>query len=166
MWLVLGGKVITFARCSANICNISRCTWIEQLSISSTASVFVNSSFDRSSSIYGKRTVELYSLKGYEFMHGLLRRLRIKSTRILNLYVLRFLSTISLTCQQTKNGVMCCLAAEMQTTTDMCFWFLRVPWQIVCHLIADGTITFPSVWSSHSLIPISSRSNSSSVHAL
>jgi hypothetical protein len=113
------GKATTFTRWWTNICTISRCIWIEQ---------FANSSFDRSSSIEGRRTGEVYSLKDYEFMSGLLRRLRIKSTPILNPWVLTFLSTISLTCEQTKNGVMCYPAAEMKTTTDMCFRFLLVPW--------------------------------------
>jgi hypothetical protein len=67
--------MMTFTWRSASICNVACRTWMHQLSMSSTAPLFANSSFDCSSSMYRRSTVELYSLNSYEFMYGLLRRL-------------------------------------------------------------------------------------------
>jgi hypothetical protein len=63
MWLVCGGKVMNFTWWSASICNVSGRTWIEQSSINNTTSLSANSWFDRSSSMYGRRTIEILQEK-------------------------------------------------------------------------------------------------------
>jgi hypothetical protein len=43
--------------------------------------------------MYERRTVEMYSAKGCEFMYGMCRDIRIRATHILNSSVLSLLST-------------------------------------------------------------------------
>jgi hypothetical protein len=83
----------------------------------------VTAQFDYSLLIPERRSVEMYSEKGCKFMYGLLHRLIIQSTPILNPSVLILLPTVSLTCEQTKNRVMCSPVAGMQAMTDICFRF-------------------------------------------
>jgi hypothetical protein len=101
---------------------------MEQLSMSRTASLSANSSFDSSSSMYGKRTVEMYSAENCEFMQGLCRDWRIKSTLILTFSILSFLSTAAFPCEQTRNGVMCLSVAEMHAVMDIWFKLLWKAW--------------------------------------
>jgi hypothetical protein len=70
--------------------------------------------------------------------------------------------TLSLTSEETTNGVKDSPAAATQHITDMC-WRLRcTPWWIVWSVVETGTITFRGVRSSHSQIPTSPRLNTNS----
>jgi hypothetical protein len=70
--------------------------------------------------------------------------------------------TLSLTCEETMNGIKDSPAADTQHITDMCLRLRCTPWWIVWSVIETGTITFRGTRSSHSEIPISSRLNTNS----
>lgn len=103
MWVVCGEKVMTLTWWSDNICNASGCTWMEQLSMNNTASLFGNSSFDRSLLIQKRRTVEMYWLTCCQYMCGLLHWSIITAIPILNVSVSSLLSIASLACEQMNN---------------------------------------------------------------
>jgi hypothetical protein len=70
--------------------------------------------------------------------------------------------TLSLTCEETMNGVKDSPAADTQHITDVCLRLRCTPWWIVWSVVETGTITFRGARSSHSEIRTSSRLNTNS----
>jgi hypothetical protein len=152
--MIWGGKVKTLTWRAGSSFTVSLFMWREQLSIKRTAGSFSSPGVHRVLAVYGKRTLNKWSLSNNAFTSSLAHFLSVISIPTRRPLISSFWTIVSLVGEEKERGHL------VATSWDTCYhWDVlqsRVNSMITFFdsLMADGMIILPSTGSSYPPIPI------------